>query len=389
MTPSDPTSPAPGRVECPTEPPVAPSPLRETVAARLLRAWRDGLDESDPDTDPPLGAWLRVADLALSLPAPPIASPALTVGDAAERIAELEESLAFARGQVERLCAFCDKETGFAVVGYHARVPCCAGYGECYEKACGITGAIDAARHSTSPRPATLTVGAELTGHVVEYHTGVEWRQANNAGNRRAWVAGRWSEWSGLFVPRADHVYPCRRIPIASADLPPDSRGPLASPRPAEAEREVRCALTCPHGDRCTLATHDAATGCNHRVCPCNEPNEPGLWVTRAMVREAMHVGVALTDESDADHLWAVLAAGDDLEKLRGMIDAIRKPDPASLHARVESLLARLDSDRIEDEDAMVDAPGLLREAMAVIDGLRADALVALDGHYANLMRRK
>lgn len=33
---------------------------------------------------------------------------------------------------------------------------------------------------------------------------------------------------------------PCRLVPLASADLPPDSRGPLASPRPAEAEREGR-----------------------------------------------------------------------------------------------------------------------------------------------------
>lgn len=82
-----------------------------------------------------------------------------------------------------------------------------------------------------------LTVGAALAvTHVVEYRYGVNgtpetWWQARGRLGRR-WRDDKlggpgWSLWASMSLVDDERDRPCRLVPLADADAPPESRGPL------------------------------------------------------------------------------------------------------------------------------------------------------------------
>lgn len=58
----------------------------------------------------------------------------------------------------------------------------------------------------------------------------------------------------------------------------------------ADARGTARCEMTCPHGDRCTLAPHGSESGCNHKGCGCNAPN---TRVSAGFARPGLLAGLA------------------------------------------------------------------------------------------------
>lgn len=95
-----------------------------------------------------------------------------------------------------------------------------------------------------------------------------------------------------------------------------------------------RCPMTCPHGDRCSRE-RGHGDGCNHKVCPCNEPN----------------VDRAATVADLCDRLEQAEAHRDDFiaeaERLRGIanqncIDALKQEQRAEAAEREVERLREL-----------------------------------------------
>ena len=84
--------------------------------------------------------------------------------------------------------------------------------------------------HARSParEDVALTVGAALAARpYIEFHDGVVWRQLETRNEGRVWHRG---DWHPAYYAGAGELHahrPARLVPLADADAPPESRGPI------------------------------------------------------------------------------------------------------------------------------------------------------------------